>query len=93
MTDVNFGCFEQMRKSAVVMKVSGHRSGKQMQQLQRTGKEEHLQKGVKQTNGECGMAGVERAPGTPLRWVRVICCAIITRARFFFCCRDRLSEY
>lgn len=34
-------------KAASGMKVSGHRSGKQVQQLQRTGKEQHLQKALR----------------------------------------------
>lgn len=79
MTGIKFDCFEQMRKPAFVMKVSGHRSGKQR----------------RASLGRCEEMMNVHAGGGKGSWhicpEHVSSALTENQGSFFVCCRDRLS--
>lgn len=82
MTGIKFDRFEQMRKPAFVMKVSGHGSGKAKKNIQ----------GRCEANDECRHWGWK---GLLAHLCPESVSSALTENQglFFVCCRDRLSTY
>lgn len=78
MTDIKLDCFEQMRKSAFAMKVSGHRSGKQRR----------TSLGWCEAKDKCAYWGWKGLP-THLCPERLSSALTDNQGLFFICCRDR----